>query len=62
MFTVKIMFQNISFKEYLEVKITKDTKVEEVITIIGKDFNMQFMQDFGLFVSSSGFSRLLDGD
>jgi hypothetical protein len=61
-FTVKIMFQNISFKEYLEIKINKDTKVEEVAALVGRDFSIQFMQDFGLFVSCSGFNRLLDGD
>lgn len=61
-YTVKIWFQNVSFKEYVETKITKSTRVEEVMAIIGTDFGIQFMQDFGLFVYYSDTPRLLDGD
>jgi hypothetical protein len=33
-----------------------------VMTLVGRDFGMQFMNDFGLFVSYSDRPRLLDSD
>lgn len=54
--------QNVSFKEFVEVKIHKDTRVEEVMALIGRDCGLTYMRDFGLFINYSDRPRLLDGD
>jgi hypothetical protein len=59
---VKVWLQNVSFKEFVELKIYKDTRVDEVMALIGRDCGLQCMGDFGLFINYSDRPRLLDGD
>lgn len=59
---MKVWFQNVSFKEHIEVKFNKETKVAEALTEIGKEMGIRYMSDYGLFVYYSDKPRLLDND
>lgn len=60
--TVKIWLQNVSFREFVELKIHKDTRVDEVMAQVGRECGLQCMSDFGLFINYSDRPRLLDSD
>lgn len=59
--TIRIYFPNLE-QHYEELKIDSQTTVGDVMIQITKQFKLNSMEDFGLFLEYNGTPRLLDSD
>ena len=61
-FKIKVSMIAVREEKFLQVNISQNTTVQEVIEDIAVSYRVNTMRDFGLFLDYQGFPRLLDRD